>query len=330
MNRLHPPFVFLLTLPLLFGCVRGGVAPAADAVGSAMRGEMVAVLAAPDGSSEQQVPGAAAHPVTMHVVTGDEVLAAARRPAVAATPAAPLAATRRNADLVRLPAGSFVPLFQQQGETATEVAEFELDRHQVTRGEFRDFVEANPRWRRSQIKPIFADPAYLADWPGDLDVGDDDDARRPVTQISWFAAKAYCEAQGARLPTVAEWEYAAAASATERDGSRDPEFTQWLLELYTRPAQRPLPLAGTGFKNAYGILDLHGPVREWVLDYNTVMVSDDSRGVGARDQQLYCAAGAVGSTRTDDYAAFLRYTFRSGLNGRSTVENLGFRCAGGR
>lgn len=244
--------------------------------------------------------------------------------------ASPLVATGTEADLVRIPGGRFVPLFLQVGESVVEVEAFLIDRHQVTRGEFLEFVRANPRWRRSQVKPIFAGERYLADWPGDLDVGDDDDARRPATQVSWFAAKAYCEARGARLPTVDEWEYVAAASATERDATRDPAFLQWVVEHFTRPAPSPLPPVGTGFRNVYGVEGMHGPVREWVLDYNTVMVSDDSRGIGARDHQLYCAAGAVGSTRTDDYAAFLRYTFRSGLNGRSTLDNLGFRCAGGR
>jgi formylglycine-generating enzyme required for sulfatase activity len=232
--------------------------------------------------------------------------------------------------MARIPAGSFVPLFLQVGEAAAKVEAFEIDRQQVTRGEFLEFVRANPRWRRSQVKPIFTESRYLADWAGDLAIGDEADADRPVTQVSWFAAKAYCEAQGARLPTVDEWEYVAAASADQRDATRDPVFLQWLLELYTGGAKGPLPQVGTGFRNVYGVTDLHGPVREWVLDYNTVLVSDDSRGVGARDHKLYCAGGAIGATRTDDYAAFLRYTFRAGLNGRSTVDNLGFRCAGGR
>jgi formylglycine-generating enzyme required for sulfatase activity len=325
MTRLHLPLGFLLTLPLLFLQVSGGGAPALDMVVPVVTGE-VGVEARPAEASGGQGQGAGdlvAHDLAAHEL-------AAPAPANAAPAAAPLVATRKNTALVQIPAGSFRPLFLQQGETEARVAAFELDRHQVTRGEFLDFVRANPQWRRSQVKRIFADEHYLADWPGDLDVGDADDARRPVTQVSWFAAKAYCEAQGGRLPTVDEWEYVAAASETERDATRDPVFLQWLLELYTRPAPRPLPRVGTGFRNAYGIEGLHGPVREWVLDFNTNMVSDDSRGVGARDHQLYCAGGAVGATRTDDYAAFLRYTFRSGLNGRSTVDNLGFRCAGGR
>lgn len=276
----------------------------------------------------EQVAGAATGRGEAPRGAGDTPRGAGEAPLVAR--AQPPVPTRTEADMVHLPGGSFVPLFLQSGEEEVAVESFDLDRRPVTRGEFLEFVRANPRWRRSQVKPIFAEDRYLADWPGDLDVGDAEDALRPVTQVSWFAAKAYCEAQGARLPTVAEWEYAAAASRTDPDGSRDPAFLQELLELYMQPVPRPLKPAGSGFRNFYGITDLHGPVREWVLDYNTVMVSDDSRGIGARDQQLYCAAGAVGSTRTDDYAAFLRYTFRSGLDGRSTVDNLGFRCAGGR
>lgn len=41
MNRLHPPIAILVTLPLLFGCVRGGVSPTGDTVGSAQQGEVV-------------------------------------------------------------------------------------------------------------------------------------------------------------------------------------------------------------------------------------------------------------------------------------------------
>lgn len=320
MSRLHLPLAFLLTLPLLFS-TSSGRAPAVALIATAV------VEGASGGTAASEAHVAA---TAERADTWESATVGPAPQGTAITPPTPLVTTRTEADLVRLPGGNFIPLFMQKGEAAVAVESFELDRRPVTRGEFLEFVRANPRWRRSQVKPIFAETRYLADWPADLDVGNDDDARRPATQVSWFAAKAYCEAQGARLPSVAEWEYAAAASRTERDASRDPAFLQELLELYTRPVPRPLPPAGSGFRNAYGITDLHGPVREWVLDYNTVMVSDDSRGIGARDQQLYCAAGSVGSTRTDDYAAFLRYTFRSGLNGRSTVDNLGFRCAGGR
>ena len=230
-------------------------------------------------------------------------------------------------EMVPIPAGRFVPLFLQEGESAVEVDVFLLDRRPVTRGEFLEFVRTNPRWRRGEVPAVFAEAGYLASWPAELDAGGEVDRRRAVTQVSWFAAKAYCESRGARLPTVDEWEYVAAASRDARDATDDPAFLRELLELYTRPAAHPLSPVGTGSRNVYGVEGMHGPVREWVLDFNTVMVSDDSRGVGVRDRQLYCAGGAVGATRTEDYAAFLRYTYRSGLTGRSVADNLGFRCA---
>lgn len=228
-------------------------------------------------------------------------------------------------ETVRVPAGSYVPLYTRDGG-AVRVAAFEIDRHPVTRAEYLEFVRADPRWRRDRVKPVFAGAGYLAGWPSALDAGGSAAAERPVTQVSWFAARAFCEAEGKRLPTADEWEYVAAASETERDASRDPDFVRRLLGMYTT-RRDPLPPVRSTFRNAFGVWDLHGLVWEWVLDFNNVLVSDDSRGAGGRDHKLYCAAGSVGATDPGNYPAFLRYAFRAGLTGRSTVANLGFRCA---
>jgi formylglycine-generating enzyme len=227
-------------------------------------------------------------------------------------------------ETARIPAGSVLPLYAQRGERVP-VAAFEFDRHPVTRSNYLAFVQGVPRWRRSEIKPVFAGPGYLADWPSDLSFGAAEVADIPVTGVSWFAARAYCEWEGKRLPTVEEWEYVASASESVRDASRDPEFIQRLLGLYTTNRQ---PTAiGSGFRNAFGVYDLHGVVREWTLDFNSALASDDSRGNGSRNRDLYCAAGVISSTDPGNYPAFLRYAFRAALDGRSTVGNLGFRCA---
>jgi len=84
---------------------------------------------------------------------------------------------------------------------------------------------------------------------------------------------------------------------------------------------------GSTFRNAYGVWDLHGLVWEWTLDFNSVMVSNDSRATSGRDHPLFCAAGVVGATDPANYPAFLRYGFRAALDGRTTTESLGFRCA---
>ena len=247
--------------------------------------------------------------------------------------ATPLAAQHDGArgagkGMARIPAGSFVPLYDR-GQGAVQVAAFRLDRDPVTRGDFLEFVRREPRWQRDQIRPILADANYLAGWAGPLDAGDAADMDRPVTSVSWFAAAAYCKAEGKRLPTVDEWEYVAAASATMRDATRDPEATRAILATYSRPRPDPLPVVGQGTANIYGVRDMHGLVWEWTQDFNSVLVSDDSRGIGGRDQQLFCASSAVGATNTTNYPAFLRHAVRAGLDGRTTMSSLGFRCAAG-
>jgi len=228
------------------------------------------------------------------------------------------------AGMVRLPAGSYLPLYRAPGEGRVQVSAFALDRDAVTNADFLAFVRAHPVWQRGRVRPVFAEPGYLAEWRADLEPGDADALRRPVTSVSWFAAKAYCAAQGKRLPTVDEWEYAAAASETRRDAAREPAFVRRLLANYA--AHRPDTL-----RNVYGVRALHGGPWEWTLDFNSVLVSDDSRGLGAggdeRDHGLFCASAAIGATDPSNYPAFLRYAFRAGLTGRTTARTLGFRCA---
>ncbi|HEU0077158.1 MAG TPA: formylglycine-generating enzyme family protein, partial [Longimicrobiaceae bacterium] len=218
--------------------------------------------------------------------------------ALALLAALPLPATgsggapARPAVMARVPAGSYLPLYAPGGGRV-RVAAFELDRYPVTRGEYLRFVRDNPRWRRGAAKPLFVGAGYLAGWRSALDAGGPADLERPATEVSWFAAKAYCRAQGKRLPTSDEWEYAAAAGETARDATRDPRFNARLLGLYTA-RRNPRAPVGSTFRNAYGVWDLHGLVWEWVGDFNNVVAPDDSRSAGAADHQLNCAGGAVG------------------------------------
>jgi len=227
---------------------------------------------------------------------------------------------------VAVPAGSYRPLYGRPGDGAVRVEAFRIDREPVTRGEFLAFVERHPEWRRSRVRPLFAArDRYLAGWRGDLGAGDATDLRRPVTEVSWFAARAYCAAQGKRLPTVHEWEYVAAASAARRDAAREPGFIQTLVERYAARTL-PLPVVAASDANAYGVRGLHA-AWEWTEDFNGVLVSDDSRGVGGRDHDLFCASAAIGAVDPSNYPAFLRYAVRAGLSARGTMTTLGFRCA---
>ena len=233
--------------------------------------------------------------------------------------------------MARIPGGSYRPLYVAPGDASVRVASFALDREPVTRAQFLAFVQSQPSWRRDAVRPLFAQRGYLADWPSATNAGGPADLRRPGVNVSWFAAKAFCAAQGKRLPTVDEWELAAAASETRADATHDPDFRRRLLSLYSaRSSTLPGPV-GRGFTNVYGVRDLHGLVWEWTLDFNGVVVADDSRASGsgqdARDHRLFCASAAIGASDPSDYAAFLRYAMRAALTARSTVSGVGFRCA---
>jgi formylglycine-generating enzyme required for sulfatase activity len=205
------------------------------------------------------------------------------------------------------------------------VRAFAMARYAVTNGEYLAFVRAHPSWRRSQVKPVFADAAYLSHWRSDLEPGDRAPANSPVVNVSWFAARAYLKTRGQRLPTVHEWEYAAAASETRRDASRDRAFLDQLRRWYGRPTPPVLPAVGSAFRNVYGVYDLHGLVWEWTLDFNAALVTGESRGDGSLERSLFCGSGVLGAADFEDYAAFMRYAFRSSLEARYGVANLGFR-----
>lgn len=235
-----------------------------------------------------------------------------------------------SGEMVLIPPGVYTPLYKSEGDAGkVEVAAFYLDPLPVTNAEFLAFVTANPKWRRSEVKRIFADESYLQHWGGDLDLGEHAEriAQGPVTNVSWFAARAYARWQGKRLPTQAEWEYAAGASEDRPYGAEEPGFNDRILAWYGKPTPDILPAVGQLAPNYFGIHDLHGLVWEWVDDFNSALITGESRADTGLERKLYCGSGSVGSFDVSNYAAFMRYAFRSSLDARYAVANLGFRCA---
>ena len=231
-------------------------------------------------------------------------------------------------DMVCVSNAVFSPLFRSLTDpTNVPVPSFYLDVVPVTNAKYLEFIRANPRWRRSQVKRIFADDNYLKHWAGDLEPGSNAQPNQPVVWVSWFAAKAFAQWQGKRLPTVAEWEAAAAASPTLADGAKDAAFQRDILRWYSTPSPGVLPAVKSGPANFWGVRGLHGLVWEWVSDFNSATVTGDARGDTGLDRQLFCGAGAVGAKDVENFPAFMRYGFRSSLKAAYTVHNLGFRCA---
>jgi sulfatase modifying factor 1 len=241
--------------------------------------------------------------------------------------------------MVEVPGGVYRPLYRESalnplrdsnqaaGSKSQPVAGFYLDAFAVTNSQFLEFVDEVPRWRRSRVAPLFADAGYLRAWESDASAGPNAPARSPVVGVSWFAARAYCKAKGKRLPTTAQWEYAATASETVADGTVDPAFAERILNWYAKPASSVLPAVGSVYRNAWGVHDMHGLVWEWTRDFGTALVTGESRGDSSLERRQFCGAASIGASDFKDYAAFMRYAFRSSLNADYTVSSLGFRCA---
>ncbi len=239
--------------------------------------------------------------------------------------------------MVEIPAGVFkasVSLSSESSATKDKkesdevrISSFFIDRLPVTNAEFLSFVKRNPRWQRDRAPRLMVDSEYLGHWQSPTELGKTALAEQPVSNVGWFAARAYCAARGGRLPTEAEWEYVASASETQADARQDEKWRKRILDWYAIPTPKTLAKVGHSSPNFYGVFDLHGLIWEWVLDFSSTMMSGDSRDSGGSDRMLFCGAAAIGSGTKQDYASFMRYAFRSSLQARYSSRNLGFRCA---
>jgi len=72
---------------------------------------------------------------------------------------------------------------------------------------------------------------------------------------------------------------------------------------------------------------MHGLIWEWTENFNNSLVTGESRSDSTLNQQMFCGSAAIGAVDPSDYAAFMRYGFRSSLEAKYTVSSLGFRCA---
>lgn len=231
------------------------------------------------------------------------------------------AAQDTNMALVK--GGDFVPLYGATSDSAVRVESFYMDITPVTHELFAAFVAQYPKWQKSKVAPLFADSKYLNNWL-DNTTPDPKLLKSPVNNVSWFAAKAYCECQGKRLPTVNEWEYAAMADKDSRDARKDTLYNQKVIKSYKTPDTYRKPTGNTE-PNYWGIQDLHGLVWEWTLDFNAIILTGESRKRN-NEVSLFCAAGAIDASDLTNYAAFMRYALRSSLKANFTLKNVGFRC----
>jgi formylglycine-generating enzyme required for sulfatase activity len=230
-----------------------------------------------------------------------------------------------------------------------EVAPFFMDRTEVTVGEFAAFVEATNYRTEAEVlrwSGVF-DPArhqWVAvdgatwrrpDGPDQPPAATDE----PVTQVSWNDAQAYARWAKKRLPTEAEWEFAARGGADQmpyvwgRDLRPDgrPVANWWQGPFPERDSGedgfRGRAPVGRFAPNEFGLVDMTGNVWEWCADWY-----DD--GYYARSPRRVPTGPAAGSERvmrggswmcSENYCTNYRPGARSKATPDTGLNNAGFR-----
>lgn len=227
---------------------------------------------------------------------------------------------------VPITGGVFRTALPESPGGTVRVKPYRLRSQPVSNREFAAFIDKHPEWRRSRVPTVFAGEAYLGDWSGETDFSPLL-AHAPVTNVSWFAASAFCKSEGARLPTWHEWEFAAAADVTRRDARDDPVWRAEILGWYEQPALRSLPAMDTQHPNAWGVHDMHRLIWEWVEDYNGLFITVDGRNQGEQKLLETCGAAALSLGDRDNYAVLMRVALLSALDAKDSLRSMGFRCA---
>ncbi|MBF0239054.1 MAG: formylglycine-generating enzyme family protein [SAR324 cluster bacterium] len=201
-----------------------------------------------------------------------------------------------------------------------------LDRVEVSNAHYRKFVEQHPEWSIPEARTISgkADANYLVHW-------DDPRSRLspaedfPVIYVSWFAANAFCKSQGKRLPTEAEWEYAATKAFALQKFPLKPEALESLSWFYYNAELSTHPVNSKS-ADSLGMFHLLGNVWEWTADWfskDYYEASPENNPTGPESGEAKVIRGGG----WNDSPARLTPNIREFVRPHHAVEDLGFRCA---
>lgn len=208
-----------------------------------------------------------------------------------------------------------------------------IDKYEVTNAQYAEFLNAEGNQEEGGDTWLDADdPDVRIHESGvwQVDAGYED---HPVIKVTWYGARAYCQWQGKRLPTEAEWEKAARGSSDTRVypwGNDDPDCSR--LNYYDSSAG---PCVGdtsqvgsypTG-ASPYGAMNMAGNVWEWVndwyqSDYYDVSPYSNPPGPASGSYKVLRGGGwLIGWT-------YVRVAYRNVTSPSLSFDDFGFRCAG--
>lgn len=195
---------------------------------------------------------------------------------------------------------------------------FFIDTHEVTNAAYAALVAAKG-----------AEPPWH--WGGRVPPAGKE--RLPVYNVNWNEAVKYCEAQGKRLPTEAEWEKAARGGTEGLDYSWGDDYAGAPAGEGGRPARRAHSGSATGpitvgslAPNQYGLYDMSGNVWEWIADwydlyYYSVSAIENPKGP---ERGLYKVIRGGGWA--DSESRYGTVYFRNFTLPETRQPTLGFRC----
>ena len=218
---------------------------------------------------------------------------------------------------------SHVQLFEEETpKHRVRIGSYYLDRTEVTNAAFKAFVEKNQAWSKNGIAASLHNGKYLQSWNGnEFPAGQ---AEHPVVFVSWYAANAFCAEQGKRLPTEAEWEYAARGGLEGKAfpwGDSLPDKTR---ANYGESGLKAATKVGNYPANGYGLYDMAGNVWEFLADewqkypLKPTVITDPLQVKTRRALRGGSYGGGVVN---------LRVTYRDSHMPDNAGDHVGFRCA---
>ncbi|MFC1573434.1 SUMF1/EgtB/PvdO family nonheme iron enzyme [Candidatus Eisenbacteria bacterium] len=218
-------------------------------------------------------------------------------------------------EMVMIPSGEFVMGHEGNSDFSpphtVRIDPFFMDKYEVTNAQYLAFCEETGR-----KLPDF--------WGIDSFRCGADYLDHPVIGVAWSDANAYARWRGVRLPTEAEWEYAARGGLVGKNYSHGDEHDS---TLYVKAAGEKGPRRiGLFPPNGFGLHDMTGNVCEWVqdrFDEGYYAVSPDANPTGPGHARFRVIRG--GGWHTGPYCS--RVYFRSALASNWVDFNVGFRCA---